>query len=342
MNDITASLPRQGGRSAQNALALSEDDLIDVLQSSVYPGAKLSSIKMVLSYCRAAGKDPLKKPVHIVPMLVATGKKGSNGYDEKEWRDVIMPGINDYRTDASRTGQHAGTSEPEFGPDVTSDLGGVEVTYPQWCRVTVKRMLPSGAIVEFSAVERWIENYATAKRDSAAPNAMWKRRPYAQLAKCAEAQALRKAFPEVGNQPTADEMEGKELDMGPAEVVAEHRPARPVPALEFYPAQQFDLNLPKWKQYVDAGKKTPDDIIRTIEAKAPLTDEQKAAIRALDKQQADTSPAVSADDIADKLRAATNADQLDEIADLIGSVESAEERAALGDLYNERRIALEG
>lgn len=172
----------------------------------------------------------------------------------------------------------------------------------------------------------------------------WQNYPKRMLQMRARGFALRDAFPDAlrGLVLAEEAQDFVEKEINPLPESAASRPARTVPALEFYPAQQFDLNLPKWKQYVEAGKKTPDDIIRTIETKAPLTDEQKAAIRALDKQQADTSPAVSADDIADKLRAATNADQLDEIADLIGSVESAEERAALGDLYNERRVALEG
>ena len=39
---------------------------------------------------------------------------------------------------------------------------------------------------------------------------MWQQRPYGQLGKCAEAAALRKAFPEeIGNDYTAEEMEGK-------------------------------------------------------------------------------------------------------------------------------------
>lgn len=186
------------------ALALHEDELLKVLQSSLYPGAAPASIKMVIGYCKAAGLDPLQKPVHIVPMW--DGKAG-------QMRDVVMPGVNLYRTQAARSGEFAGMSEPEFGPDRTDKIGDATITYPEWCRVTVRRLMKNGSVAEFTAREFWLENYATkgGKDKSIAPNAMWTKRPRGQIAKCASAQALRIAFPEIASQPTADEMEGKQL-----------------------------------------------------------------------------------------------------------------------------------
>ena len=176
------------------------------LKNSLYTGARDESIKMVLDYCKAAKLDPMQKPVHIVPMSVKNAQTG-----RYEYKDVVMPGVGLYRIQAARSNQYAGVSEPEFGEDVTCNLGGVEITYPKWCRVTVKKIV-NNTIVEFTAKEYWLENYAT-KKDELAPNTMWKKRPYGQLAKCAEAQALRKAFPEiVGQHPTAEEMEGKDIN----------------------------------------------------------------------------------------------------------------------------------
>jgi phage recombination protein Bet len=180
------------------------EDLITVLENSLYPGAARTSIVLATKYCEAANLDPMQKPVHIVPMWDA--KSG-------RMRDVIMPGIGLYRIMAARTGQFAGLSEPEYGPDITEAVGGVSVTYPAWCKVTVRRQLVSGLVADFPAVERWKECYAVkgGKEKSIAPNAMWNKRAYGQLAKCAEASALRKAFPEFGAAPTAEEMVGKVL-----------------------------------------------------------------------------------------------------------------------------------
>ena len=62
--------------------AMPESELIGVLQTSLYPGAAIGSVKMVLGYCKAAGLDPMQKPVHIVPMW---------DKNTKAMRDVVMP-----------------------------------------------------------------------------------------------------------------------------------------------------------------------------------------------------------------------------------------------------------
>lgn len=198
--------------------SMDEGQAIAVLAESLYPGAKAQSIMLVMDYCRAANLDPMQKPVHIVPMY----DKASGGM-----RDVIMPGVNSYRVNAMRSGDYVGITEPEFGPMVDGACVGMAgFQFPEWCKVTVKRML-RGQIAEFTAIEYWMENYATTKKTEITPNAMWKKRPRGQISKCAEAQALRKAFPEIASAPTYEEMEGKfdsapspvTKDMGKVEVV---------------------------------------------------------------------------------------------------------------------------
>jgi phage recombination protein Bet len=248
--------------------AMTEEELVDVLQSSLYPGAALKSIKMVIGYCKAANLDPMQKPVHIVPMW---------DKNAKQMRDVIMPGVGLYRTQAARSNALAGISEPEFGPEKEFTLDSFKFNAPEWCRVVVKRMLSSGAIGEFAAIEYWIENYATAGKDSVQPNAMWKKRPRGQLAKCAQAQALRMAFPEMtGSAPTADEMEGKAMESNEVDITP---PKQEQPKLlAACTAEKFDANKEAWKTIVTSGRKTAPDLITFLEAKTPLTDEQKKEI----------------------------------------------------------------
>jgi phage recombination protein Bet len=262
------------------ALHMDEAELMQVLQSSLYPGANPASIKMVLGYCKASGLDPMQKPVHIVPMWDA--KSGG-------MRDVVMPGIGLYRTQAARTGC-AGVTEPEFGPDVNEVIGGVHITYPAWCRVTVKRKLSGGEIVDFTAKEFWRENYAIkgGKEKSVAPNAMWQKRPYGQIAKCAEAQALRKAFPEIGSEPTADEMAGKvlnefDVDASTGEITPQKPAARPTQP--DYSQADFDKNMAQWAGIVKSGRKTPDELIAMVSTKGVLSDAMKKAMRDLANPQ---------------------------------------------------------
>lgn len=332
-------------KTETTALAvMSEQELTKVLQSSLYPGAAPESIKMVLGYCRAAGLDPIQKPVHIVPMWDA--KSGG-------MRDVVMPGVNLYRTQAMRSGECAGVSEPEFGPDVTENIGGLQITFPNWCRVTVKRRLPTGEIVEFTAREFWKENYAVkgGKEKSIAPNAMWTKRPYGQIAKCAEAQALRKAFPEFASAPTADEMEGKNFGgeahphiepTGPASasqddplVVNAYAAAKKGKAAfaQFFNSTPKD-DRPKLRAYraeLDTIAAQADDS-RTVDAPPPAATPAPAPAQAASK---------TFEQVMAMLCAATNEDALNVGADWIGTVTDGDQ-GLLNDKYDERLATLRG
>lgn len=197
---------------------LGHERLIEVLQNSLYPGASTEAVALVIDYCRANNLDPLLKPVHIVPISVEVEvenpsyREGTNSPRMvKVWRTIntIMPGIGLYRIRAARAGDYMGLSEPEFGDDIEMELGGTKMVFPEWCTITAYKMI-NGEKVPFHATEYWLENYATAGRNTAAPNRMWQKRPRAQLIKCAKAQALREGWPDVvGAAPTAEEMEGQ-------------------------------------------------------------------------------------------------------------------------------------
>jgi len=186
-----------------------------VLTDSIFPSAKTADgIALAVRYCQARGLDVLKRPVHVVPMWSkALGRE----------IETVWPGINELQVTASRTGEYAGIDPPRLGPDITRVFAGraktdsgwqqisVEVTYPEWCEVTVYRLV-NGVRCPFTETVFWEETYSRAGGASSdVPTAMWVKRPRGQLIKCAKAAALRAAFPEEGSY-VAEEMEGKTIE----------------------------------------------------------------------------------------------------------------------------------
>ena len=179
------------------------------LMNNLYPGAGGESVLMVWDYCVARKLDPLKKPCHIVPMQVKSG----NDY---VWRDVVLPGIYEYRTTAARTGQYLGHATPVYAPEV--EYLGVKA--PEYCDFTVYRWNAEAKMrAEFPVRVKFVEVVATKfdkKAGTQAVNARWTKAPQQMLTKCAEAAALREAFPdELGGVQTMEEMEGQVLNAPP-------------------------------------------------------------------------------------------------------------------------------
>lgn len=113
------------------------------------------------------------------------------------------------------------------------------------------------------------------------------------------------------------------------------RTAAPPPPPATYPDAQFRENLPKWREVIAAGRKTPDQIISMAQTKHPLTDEQK---RAIHESPRTTGPTYA--EIADQLNKAVDEDALNVAADLIKAVADATHRTELNALYDKRRAEL--
>ena len=154
---------------------------------------------------------------------------------------IMQTGIDGYRVIAARTKEYAGTDEPLFGPMIHSD--GVD--HPEWAKVTTYRILLNTKVA-FTGLAYWSE-FRQVFRDKL--GAMWAQYPRNQLAKCAEAQALRKGFPEELEGLEYGELESSNTPLIiPLQEQAEsgetpgaqEAPASPQPEEEpTHPGQQF-------------------------------------------------------------------------------------------------------
>jgi len=190
------------------------------MANNLFPGAKSESVIMVWDYCVARKLDPLKKPCHIVPMQVKDQRSG-----DYIWRDVVMPGIYEYRTTATRTGFYLGHSKPVYGPIVKH----LNVEAPEYCELTIYRWNESAKLKAEYPVQVFFREVAATKKDKKTSeyeiNDRWSRAPVQMLTKCTEAAGLREAFPdELGGTQTSDEMEGQVIVEAPT-IAIDPRPA---------------------------------------------------------------------------------------------------------------------
>lgn len=243
-----------------------------VLVEQTFPNAKsIEGVLMALEYCRARNLDILKRPVHIVPMW--DSKK-------KQYVETVWPGISEIRTTAHRTGEYAGCDDTEFGPEITTVFQGrvkegtnwvdreVTVKHPEWAKVTVYRLV-KGHRVAFSGPKVFWKEAAATIGKSDLPNDMWRKRTYGQLDKCAEAAALRKAFPEeIGGEYTAEEMHGQIIEheikadpeQAPEPATMAPPPPPPAPPTDTAPSEQAADGESPAEPEEAAEQETPKEI----------------------------------------------------------------------------------
>lgn len=172
---------------------------IDLIKETVAKGVSDLQLQLFLHVCRKHRLDPLAKQIYCVLWPV----RNNTAYDM-----VIIVGINGLRTTAARDHKDfAGTSKPvfQFSQDKTP-AGRVIPT-----SVTMKAFRKDA---EPSEVELFWEEFApTDLRSSRAD--FWNRMPKHMLAKCAEAQALKKAYPDLSDVYIEEEVAQRMADLTP-------------------------------------------------------------------------------------------------------------------------------
>lgn len=157
---------------------LEDHSQLAILRDQLGNGVRPAEFNHFIEVCKHTGLDPFMRQIYAIPR---SGKM------------TIQTGIDGYRLIAHRTGAHAGTDDAVFEEDpITHE--------PVKATVTVWKLV-GGNKEAFTASARWSEYHPGGNQP------MWKKMPFTMLGKCAEALALRKAFPaEMAGVYTEEEM----------------------------------------------------------------------------------------------------------------------------------------
>jgi phage recombination protein Bet len=205
-------------------------DQIELIKRTIAPDASDNELALFLSQCQRTGLDPFSRQIYFI-------KRGGKGSTQVS--------IDGFRVIAER-------SLEMDGQDVAwcDDSGA-------WSDVWLKKEPPSAARVlvyrkgcsrPFPGIAKWSE-YAQPSSQ------MWSKMPANQLAKCAEALALRKAFPhQLSGLYTPDEMAQAEPS-APVIVEAPKRVELPEGAVQILRAEAKSAHGASWSEvtYVTAA-----------------------------------------------------------------------------------------
>jgi phage recombination protein Bet len=154
-------------------------DQLELIKRTVAVGATDAELELFLFDCQRRGVHPLDRLIHFT-------KRGG--------RYTPITSIDFLRGRAHDTGEMAGSDDPVFDKDART------------ATVTVYR-LTRGTRYAYSATARYGE-YVPDPGPNGRGDVMWKRMPHVMLGKCAEALALRKAFPQqLGGLYVKEELE---------------------------------------------------------------------------------------------------------------------------------------
>jgi len=237
-------------------------DQISLIKRTICKGATDDELKMFMWQCERTGLDPFARQIYSIER-----RENRNG----SWVTArsIQVSIDGFRLIAERTGKYSG----QVGPFWCGTDG-------QWCDVWVSAEMPVAARVgvlrsDFKepcwGVARF-SSYAQ-KTKEGNPTRMWATMSDVMIAKCAEALALRKAFPqELSGLYTSDEME--QAQEAPRQNPHVTRAEDIVPAVEYDQHGEPIDNIPRGEGGIERMSKAmarPDFAAAQQELRATKT-----------------------------------------------------------------------
>ena len=189
-NETTALATRS---PAALVININDRAVLDNIRNSLMPKASDAELHFFAAVCNRSKLDPFQRQIY-----------GIHRWNAQAGREVmvIQVGIDGFRAIAEQSKDYAGQDAPEWcdKDGKWTDVWLSDVP-PAAARVKVYRKGSDRPIV---GIVTWKEFCQTTKDGSA--QGLWKKMPSLMLAKCAEAQALRKAFPaDLAGIQTSDE-----------------------------------------------------------------------------------------------------------------------------------------
>ncbi|MBW4033001.1 MAG: recombinase RecT [Acidobacteria bacterium] len=182
-----------------------DDAQIAALRALGVENAPVGDLDLFFHQAARLGLDPFAKQIYLIGRNTKVSD-WSSGKKVEKWvvKYTIQTGIDGFRVIRSRPHDHAylGQKEEWCGPDgVWRDVWLADEP-PAAAKVS---LFIDGYLQPIVGIARYVEYVQTTSGGE--PNSMWKKMPAGQLAKCAEALATRKAYPnDLSGVYTDDEM----------------------------------------------------------------------------------------------------------------------------------------